>query len=270
MVQQYNRMIIKRHKTTLLKILVPLLFLLGLFTFQQGYSKAPGKKALITFQFDHPFITQYTKAKPLFDSKGIKGSLMVNINEVGKSKYFMTWDQLKEMRDEGWEIGGHSTTHPNMKTLDEEAIRYELSENKTILESHGFMDVKNFAYPYNWYDIDVVYVISDYFRSARTSVAQTGFRINPKRIHPYELSGYEARLSIDNVADTFKYVDKAQKEGRWLIFILHEFNIDGNTDYNLSKDITNIEAMELLIDYIQERDIPIVTTNQALDYYMGR
>ena len=49
----------------------------------------------------------------------------------------MTWNQLMQMHDEGWEIAGHSTTHPNMKTLDEEEIRYELSENKAILESGG-------------------------------------------------------------------------------------------------------------------------------------
>ena len=237
--------------------------------FLVGCDKSPKQKALITFQLDHPFITQYTKAKPLFDSKGIRGSLMVNINEVGKSKYFMTWDQLKEMHDEGWEIGSHSITHPNMKTLDEEKIRYELSENKAILEAHGFKNVRNYAYPYNWYNIDVVYVIADYYRSARTSVAQTDFYVNPVNLRPYELSAYEARLTVDNVANAYQYVDKAKKEGRWLIFILHEFDNNDTIDDTMSTDVTDIRAMEMLIDYIQEKNIRIVTTEQALDYYLG-
>ena len=238
----------------------------------QGCSKTPAKEARITFQFDHPFITQYTRAKPLFDSKGIKASLMININEVGKSKYFMSWAQLNEMYREGWEIGSHSVNHPNMRTLNEDEIRYELSQSKAVLKAHGFQNVENYAYPFNWYNMDAVYVIADYYRSARTSVAQTDFSINPANIHPYELSGYEARLSMDNVADTFRYVDKAQKEGRWLIFILHEFNDshEGSTGDTMSNEVTDVEAMKVLIDYIQERNIPIVTTDQALNYYLGR
>lgn len=255
-----------RTKIKLLSIII----LLCSFTVLPGCSEETEKKALITFQLDHPFITQYTKAKALFDSKGIKGTLMVNLNEVGKSKYFMTWDQLKEMHDEGWEVGGHSTTHPNMKTLNEEEIRYELSENIAVLEARGFDNVRNYAYPYNWYDIDVIYVIPEYYRSARTSVAQTNFHINPENLRPYELSAYEARLSIDNVSDAYQYIDKAKKEGRWLIFIFHEFDNDDSIDDTLSKDVTDIRAMEMLIDYIQEKNIPIVTTDEALDYYLGQ
>lgn len=234
-----------------------------------GCNKTPDKNALVTFHFDHPFITQYTVAKPLFDAKGVRASLMVNTDEVGKSKYFMSWEQLKEMYEEGWEIGSHSVTHPDMRTLSEDKIRYELSESKAILEAHGFQNVTNFAYPYNWYDLKTLYIVPEYYRSARTSVAQTDFHINPEKIRPYELSGYEARLSIGNVADTFKYVDKAQKEGRWLIFILHEFSDKASTTETMSVEVTDIKAMEMLIDYIQDRNVPIVTTEQALDYYLG-
>ena len=191
--------------------------------FLKGCNKTPSKNALVTFQFDDSFITQYTRAKPLFDSKGIKASIMATTANVGRSKYYMSWDQLTEMYNEGWEIGAHSVSHPDLLQLNEAAIRYELSQSKAVLEAHGFQNVENFAYPYNWYDVDVLYVISDYYRSARTSVAQTDFVINPESIHPYELSAYEARLNVDNVVDAYKYIDKAQKEGRWLIFIMHEF-----------------------------------------------
>lgn len=251
------------------KICILIISLYSLSFLLQGCDKTPSKNTLVTFQFDHPFITQYTVAKPLFESKGIKASLMVNTDEVNKSKYFMTWDQLKEMYNKGWEIGAHSVTHPDMRTLNEEEIMYELSQSKAILETHGFQNVKNFAYPFNWYKINVLYVISNFYRSARTSVAQTDFSINPVKIHPYELSAYEARLSLGNVSDTYKYVDKAKKEGRWLIFILHEFSDNRRSNDTMSAEVTDIKAMEMLLDYIQDRNIPIVTTEQALNYYTG-
>jgi peptidoglycan/xylan/chitin deacetylase (PgdA/CDA1 family) len=234
-----------------------------------GCNKTPPKKSFVTFQFDDVFITQYTAAKPLFDSKGIKASIMVTTENVGKSKYYMSWNQLTEMYNEGWEIGAHTVNHIDLRSANEESIRYELSQGKAVLEVHGFQNVNNFAYPYNYYDLDVLYVISDYYRSARTSVAQTGFFVNPTNIHPYELSAYEARLNIDNVANAYTYVNKAQKEGRWLIYILHEFSDNGITNNTASKEITDIKALEMLIDYIQDRNIPIVTTEQALNYYIG-
>lgn len=247
-----------------------LLLLCLLSSFVTGCNEVPSRKTLITFQFDHPFISQYTKARPLFNSKGIKASLMINTNEVGTSEFYMSWAQLKELYNEGWEIGAHTVTHPDMRTLNEEAIRYELSQGKAIIEAHGFNNVKNFAYPYNYYNMEVVYVISEYYRSARTSVAQTGFFINPKTINPYELSSYECRLTADNVADAYTYVDKAQKEGRWLIFLAHEFRDDKSNDRIVTKnEISDIKALEMLIDYIQDRNIPIVTTEQALNYYIG-
>ena len=235
----------------------------------RNFNNTPARSARVTFQFDHPFITQYTKAKPLFDSKGIKASLMVATAEVGKSEYYMSWAQLEEMYKEGWEIGSHTVNHPDLRNADEATIRYELSQSRAVLKAHGFQNIKNFAYPFNWYNMDVLYAVSEYYRSARTSVAQTDFSINPKNIHPYELSAYEARLDIDNIVDAYKYVDRAQKEGRWLIFIFHEFSNDSSTDNIMSNEVTDIKAMEMLIDYIRERNIPIVTTDQALNYYTG-
>lgn len=233
-----------------------------------GCDRTPAQKALVTFHFDHPYMTQYTMAKPLFDTKNVKATLMVNIAEVGKSEHFMSWDQLKEMHDEGWEIGAHTVNHPDLRSVNKAEIRYELSQGRKMLETHGFK-IENFAYPYNFYDMDALYIVSEYYRSARTSVAQTGFRINPEKIHPYELSAYEARFSIDNIDDAYKHVDKAANEGRWLIFILHEFIDDDNTGTALTKETSDIKAMEMLIDYIQSRNIPIVTTREALDHYLG-
>ncbi len=195
---------------------------------------------------------------------------MVPALNVGKSDYYMSWPQLLQMYNEGWEIGSHSFTHPDLRSADEETVRYELSQSKSMLQAHGIQNVENFAYPYSYYSLDVLNVISEYYRSARTSVAQTGFHVNPQHIQPYELSAYEARLTVENVTDAYKYVDQAKKEGRWLIFILHEFIDSRQSKKGLTKEITNIEAMKMLIDYIQAKNIRIMTTDQALDYYIGR
>ena len=257
---------------TMLKIKIYSLFFLicssSLFLSSCDETFTP--KALIPFQFDHPFITQYKNLKPLFDSKGIKASLMVTPSEVGKSKFFMSWDQLTEMYNEGWEIGSHTVNHYDLRDVKISTIRHELSQSKAILEAHGFQNIKNFAYPHSYYDEKALSVMSEYYRSARTSVAQTGYFLNPKHINPYELSSYEGRFTTENVVDAYTYIDKAKKEGKWLIFTLHEVRDNESADDILEKnEISDIKALEILIDYIQARDIPIVTTEQALNDYIG-
>ena len=40
----------------------------------------------------------------------------------------MSWDQLREVADAGWEIGAHTCSHPFLTELSDEDLRRELGE----------------------------------------------------------------------------------------------------------------------------------------------
>src|SRR5262249_52771168 len=60
----------------------------------------------------------------------------------------MDWNALRELQSEGWEISGHTKSHPRMAELnDPEAIK-ELTESNSIMGAELGRSVKTFCYPF--------------------------------------------------------------------------------------------------------------------------
>jgi peptidoglycan/xylan/chitin deacetylase (PgdA/CDA1 family) len=67
----------------------------------------------------------------------------------------MTWDQLGELAEAGWEVGSHTLTHPHLTQLDDLALREELTGSKAELERR-LGRCETLAYPYGDHDERVV------------------------------------------------------------------------------------------------------------------
>jgi peptidoglycan/xylan/chitin deacetylase (PgdA/CDA1 family) len=67
----------------------------------------------------------------------------------------MTWDDLGELRDAGWEVGSHSVTHAHLTRLDDAALSDELGESRRAIESR-LGACRAVAYPYGGLDARVV------------------------------------------------------------------------------------------------------------------
>lgn len=71
-------------------------------------------------------------------------------------KKMLTISELKEMTDSGLiEIGSHSLTHPNLDTLSDEELIYELSESKKLLEKATGKEITSIAFPDGAYNQNV-------------------------------------------------------------------------------------------------------------------
>ena len=60
----------------------------------------------------------------------------------------LTWSQVREMRDEGMEFGGHTRSHPNLRAIDPRTAYEEMSTCKQIIEERLGRSVRAFAYPF--------------------------------------------------------------------------------------------------------------------------
>jgi peptidoglycan/xylan/chitin deacetylase (PgdA/CDA1 family) len=60
----------------------------------------------------------------------------------------MNWDEVKQLYEEGHDIGSHSMDHLDLNKLSTKDLEYEIGESKECLEDHG-MEVTSFAYPFN-------------------------------------------------------------------------------------------------------------------------
>jgi len=204
------------------------------------------KTALVTFVFDDNHDTAYDTMKPVFDAQGEVACCAIVSDWVGGANK-TTEAELVELEGDGWEILSHSKTHTNLTTLNEAQITTELSDSKTALEAMG-LTIENLVYPYNANNTLVRTVSQDYYDSARVG----GNVVNPQMLVTYALNSKDADDHTDLAA--FKVlVDAAESGQSWVIFYLHSTDADDAT------------AIGELIDYIQAKDIDIITVQQALD-----
>jgi peptidoglycan/xylan/chitin deacetylase (PgdA/CDA1 family) len=68
----------------------------------------------------------------------------------------MSWAQLRELADAGWEIGSHTRTHPRLTQLADEELARELGESREASERALGRPCRSFAYPYGDFDARVV------------------------------------------------------------------------------------------------------------------
>lgn len=112
-------------------------------------SAMPDKAVVITL--DDGYLSEYTKALPVLKEHGYPFSVFVFTRSVGAHN-FMNWDQIRQIRAFGGDVGSHTHTHPHLVDSSAQEIRDEFSRSKEILEKNLGVKVKWFAYPFGDYD----------------------------------------------------------------------------------------------------------------------
>ena len=67
------------------------------------------------------------------------------------SRKYLTWEELQDLIDHGWQIGAHTHTHPDLSELATKdpsggLIQQELDKNDNILEKHLSIKPRYFAF----------------------------------------------------------------------------------------------------------------------------
>jgi peptidoglycan/xylan/chitin deacetylase (PgdA/CDA1 family)/glycosyltransferase involved in cell wall biosynthesis len=70
------------------------------------------------------------------------------------SNLMLTREMVANLARQGIEIGGHTITHPILTTLDDDVAKYEINENKRVLEQIIEKPLRLFAYPNGKVGID--------------------------------------------------------------------------------------------------------------------
>lgn len=107
----------------------------------------PDRAVAITI--DDANASAFEVARPLLKTYGMPYTVFVSTESVDQySPGYMTWDQLRILRDEKVAIGHHSVSHLHMVEATPEEIRAEIAQASQRFRSElGFVP-KLFAYPY--------------------------------------------------------------------------------------------------------------------------
>jgi peptidoglycan/xylan/chitin deacetylase (PgdA/CDA1 family) len=60
----------------------------------------------------------------------------------------MSWEELRELTDRGWEVGSHTRTHPHLPRLDDSSALEELEGSRRELEEGLGAPCASLAYPF--------------------------------------------------------------------------------------------------------------------------
>ncbi len=119
----------------------------------------PAKPVLITF--DDGYLDNYTNAFPILKKYGMHATIFVIPAFTGVYPNYMTWDQLKEMEQNGITIESHTLTHPKLEELPDDEIRTELLNSKNMLEENLGHPIEFLAYPTGTYNLHIAGIAQD-------------------------------------------------------------------------------------------------------------
>jgi len=141
-------------------------------TFHAAVTRVPAHKTLAV-TFDDAFKSVFDVAFPILSELDVPGTVFVptafidsplswpGIDHWARSPYAaelggMSWAELGELADAGWEIGSHTHSHPRLTRLDDGALFAELDQSRNACERELGRPCSSLAYPYGDFDARVV------------------------------------------------------------------------------------------------------------------
>jgi peptidoglycan/xylan/chitin deacetylase (PgdA/CDA1 family) len=112
----------------------------------------PSRPVVITF--DDGYLDVYQNAYPILHEMGFVATTYIVVDRL-ESPSFVNASQLRELANDGWEIGCHSMSHADL-TADHSIINNEIVQSRLDLEQVTGEPINTFAYPYGKIDEFVV------------------------------------------------------------------------------------------------------------------
>jgi peptidoglycan/xylan/chitin deacetylase (PgdA/CDA1 family) len=175
----------------------------------------PAKTVAVTF--DDGFRSVFDNAFPVLSELGLRGTIFVPAGLMGSGVPMhwggidrwvgteweselmpCTWDELRELRDAGWEVASHTWSHQRLPQLDDDALATELVSSREKLAAEMGESCETLAYPYGDFDSRVQAAARDAGYAGAASM-----RVGPER--PYSWP----RVGVYSVDEGFRYRLKA-------------------------------------------------------------
>lgn len=124
-----------------------------------GNLELPENPVLITF--DDGYADNYHNAYPILKKYGFRATIFVISSFLGTEKNYFTWDQAREMAENGISIQSHTVDHKSMTDLSDDQLRAELVESKRKIEEEIGRSVDFIAYPTGTYNLHIAQLVKD-------------------------------------------------------------------------------------------------------------
>lgn len=181
---------------------------------QHGSFNPLYKHVVITF--DDGFADCYHNALPALRKHEMQATFFIPTQYVGRTSQWlepldegdrplMFWDQIRQLAEEGHEIGSHSHSHAQLDILPLSLAEQEIRQSKHILEEQIERRVDSFCYPQGYHSPAVRTLVE---QAGYTSACGVKHALSSESDDRFSL----ARLIMESVTDL--YALQSLLEGR--------------------------------------------------------
>jgi hypothetical protein len=88
-----------------------------------------------------------------------------NPRELPRTR-LLSWDQIRQLSEDGIEFGSHTMTHPELTSVSQDASAIEIARSKRVIEDAIGKPVVSFAYPFGRFTSSVRRLVEENYATA--------------------------------------------------------------------------------------------------------
>ena len=162
-----------------------------------GGPPLPERAVVITF--DDAYVNVADHAAPILTELGFSATIFLPDGKTGGTNDWpgqdssiprlpiLGWSEVRELSDAGFEIAGHTETHPSLPGLTAEQARREVVDSKKTIEDRIGVPVRTFAYPFGHWDERSVTLVREHYDGACTAKLGTATDADPHLVSRIEM-----------------------------------------------------------------------------------
>lgn len=118
--------------------------------------KLPRNSVVITI--DDGYKDNYVYAYPVFKKYNLPATIFIISGKIGQQD-FLSWSQIKEMKQNNISFGAHTRSHAYLPDLKGEQLKAEISGSKKDIERELKSEIKNFCYPIGGFSEEIIQIV---------------------------------------------------------------------------------------------------------------
>ncbi|NHN47077.1 polysaccharide deacetylase family protein [Halostella sp. JP-L12] len=208
-------------------------------------------RGAVMLTFDDNHRTQYETAFPVMDRYGIPGTVGV-IHRAVDYDATMSVDEMRELRDAGWDMASHPQLDRSFRQLSPGEGRTAFRESKRWLVDEGFEDGARFlVWPFGKYDADAVSAAARYhYLGFAGGGSPAGARVTEPLV--------VGRVTGDDPERTAAMIDLAERYNLLTVVRCHTVGVDDDK-------YVSTEGFERIVEHLDAADVNAVTPSDLWD-----
>jgi peptidoglycan/xylan/chitin deacetylase (PgdA/CDA1 family) len=223
----------------------------------QSILRKPIPDKLVVLTFDDAVKSHYSFVAPMLRKYGFGATFFVcefppDFDDTSK---YMTWQQMQQLSNWGFEIGNHTHHHIHVSRFDEQGLTEEIAYIDKKCDSLKIKKPVSFAYP--GYDTSLA-AIKTLQKLGYVMARMGGDRVyDPEKNSPFFIPSFTPGNDLQKALDAIKQA----KDGNIVVLTIH-----GVPDLAHDWVTTTPEVFETYLKYLKDNHYKVISIGGLLKY----